>query len=410
MNLFQKIFKSKKPPQTTERVELLSGSTSLFSAWSGDAYSSDIYRAAVDSIARNIAKLKASHVVKNTGSTKVEADARLTQILQVEPNRFMNSYDLWYKLATHLFLFNNSFALLDKDDTGNLRNIFPLDVAAAEFLAAPTGELYVKFRFRSGKEATFPYSDVIHLRRHFNSNDLLGTPNDAINSVIELAHVQTQGIEQGIKNSANIRGILKFTQLLSPEKLRKERDAFMEDYLSINNDGGVVATDQKMEYVPIDLKPALIDKRQMDAVKTKIYEYLGVSDKIVNSSYDEDVWAAFYESTIEPIALQLSLEFTRKIFTPKEQEFGNSILFESGRLQFSSNRTKIRLISVLVPYGLLSINQALEILNLPTVEDGDRRLQTLNVVDAAAANSYQLSDIQRQLKEEATKELAEDDE
>ena len=119
---------------------------------------------------------------------------------------------------------------------------------------------------------------------------------------------------------------------------------------------------------------------------------MGVSERIVNSSYTEDEWAAFYESTIEPIALQLSLEFTRKIFNEREQSFGNQILFESGRLQFSSNATKINLISQLIPYGLLTINQALEILNLPQVEDGDKRLQTLNVVDAQKANKYQLSE------------------
>ena len=43
-----------------------------------------------------------------------------------------------------------------------------------------------------------------------------------------------------------------------------------------------------------------------------------------------------------------------------------------------------------MPLGLLTVNQALEILNLPGVEDGDKRLQTLNVVDAAKANKYQL--------------------
>ena len=43
-----------------------------------------------------------------------------------------------------------------------------------------------------------------------------------------------------------------------------------------------------------------------------------------------------------------------------------------------------------MPLGLLTINQALEILNMPGVEDGNRRIQTLNVVDASKANEYQL--------------------
>lgn len=150
-----------------------------------------------------------------------------------------------------------------------------------------------------------------------------------------------------------------------------------------------------MEYKPINLNPAIIDKEQMDAAKTKIYDYLGVSEAIVNSSYTEDQWAAFYESVLEPITVQMSLEFTRKIFTDREQAFGNSVLFESGRLQFSSNTSKIKLIAYLMPYGLLTVNQALEIMNLPTVPDGDTRLQTLNVIDAANASAYQLDQIKK---------------
>ena len=63
-------------------------------------------------------------------------------------------------------------------------------------------------------------------------------------------------------------------------------------------------------------------------------------------------------------------------------------------MQFSSNQTKVNLIKELIPYGLLTVNQALEILNLPSVPDGDKRLQTLNVVDAAKANKYQLGENQ----------------
>lgn len=154
-----------------------------------------------------------------------------------------------------------------------------------------------------------------------------------------------------------------------------------------------MATDQKMEYTPIDSKPATIDAEQLKAVKTKIYDYLGVSESIVNSSYTENEWASFYESTIEPVALQLGLEFTRKLFTEREIAFGNTIIFESSRLQFSSNATKVSLIKELMPYGLLTVNECREILNLAAIPDadgGNKRFQTLNVVDADKANTYQV--------------------
>ena len=83
---------------------------------------------------------------------------------------------------------------------------------------------------------------------------------------------------------------------------------------------------------------------------------------------------------------------TAKLFSEREQAFGNEIIFESGRLQFTSNSTKVNLISQLMPMGLLTVNHALEILNLPGVADGDRRLQALNMIDADQANKYQIGE------------------
>ena len=390
--LFSRLFRRQKEPVKVERAELLSGSTAIFTPWSGDAYSNDIYRAAVDAIARNAAKLKGSHVIHYQDRNEPAKSSKLNRLLQVQPNPYMSAFDMLYKMVTHYFLYNNAFAYLQKDGRGQVVGIYPLKAMHVDFLTDHSNELYCKFLFSNSREVILPYADIIHLRRNFNENDLLGDPNTALGPALELAHTQNEGYINAIKTSANIRGILKFTQIMAPEKLKEEKERFINDYLSIANDGGVVATDQKMEYQPIELKPAIIDDKQIQAIKTKIYDYLGVSEAIVNSSYTEDQWAAFYESTLEPIAVQMSLEFTRKIFNEREQAFGNSIIFESGRLQFSSNATKVNLIAQLMPYGLLTINQALEILNLPGVEDGDKRLQTLNVVDANKANQYQLNE------------------
>lgn len=390
INVFQKIFKGRTPPPTVERAELINGYNVVFTPWSGDAYANDIYRGAIDAVARNAAKLKGSHVVRYQDHAKVDGDCKLNRLLQIQPNPYMSAFDMIYKLVTHYFLYNNAFAYLQKDERGQIKGIFPIRALNAEFLSDSIGDLYCRFLFGNGKEVTLPYADIIHLRRNFNDNDLLGDANTALMPALELAHTQNEGISNSIKSSANIRGILKFTQIMAPEKLKEEKDAFINDYLQIANNGGIVATDQKTEYIPITVNPVTIDDKQIQAVKTKIYDYLGVSEKIVNSSYTEDEWAAFYESTIEPIAVQMGLEFTRKIFNDREQAFGNCVIFESGRLQFSSNATKVNLIAQLMPFGLLTVNQALEILNLPGVEDGDKRLQTLNVVDAQNANKYQL--------------------
>ena len=387
MGILDRLFRRER---TRTKTELINEPVSGFSMYGGDAYSNDIFREAVDAIARNAGKLKGSHVVTYAGERHETTDGRLNRLLQTRPNRYMSSYDFLYKLTTRLFLYNNAFAYIDRDERGNVRALYPITATHVDILSDATGSLFCGFMLRDGREVTLPYDDIVHLRRFFNENEILGEDNTAIASGIELAQTQNDGITSAIRAGASIRGILSFTQIMSPTKLKEEKDAFVKDYLELGNEGGVIATDQKMSYTPIDHKPVLLDADQAKEIKTKIYNYLGLTESIVNSSYTEDEYAAFYESTLEPIAIALSQEFTAKVFNDREQAFGNSIVFESGRLQFTSNKTKVSLIAQLAPYGLLTINQALEILNLPSVADGDKRLQALNMIDQSIATEYQL--------------------
>lgn len=390
MAILDRLFRKQSKTAVATSPQMINEPTGVFTAYNGDAYSNDIYRGAVDAIARNVGKLKGGHVIRYASHDKIEGDCKLNRLLQVRPNPYMSAYDLLYKMATHYYLFNNAFALLERDSRGILTGIYPITCTSVQMLSDRLNNLYCLFYFKSGKQALLPYRDIIHLRRNFNSDDLLGDDNKALYPALELAHTQNEGIITSIKSGANIRGILKFTQIMSPEKLKDEKEAFIADYLQISNDGGIVAVDQKAEYTPIESKPVILTADQTQEVKKKIYSYLGISENIVNSNYNEDEFAAFYESTIEPFAVALSMEFTAKVFTDREQAFGNSIMFESGRLQFTSNATKVNLIKEIMPLGLISINQALEILNLPAIEGGERRLQTLNVVDADTALEYQM--------------------
>lgn len=92
---------------------------------------------------------------------------------------------------------------------------------------------------------------------------------------------------------------------------------------------------------------------------------------------------AFYESRIEPFLVALSLELTRKIFTKREQGFDNHVVYESNRMQYASNATKLAMVA-LVDRGALTPNEWRQIFNLAPVEGGDvpiRRLDTATVDD-----------------------------
>ncbi|MCE4966126.1 phage portal protein [Staphylococcus chromogenes] len=373
---------------TAQQFEMLTGGFKSLSQFSGDAYSNDIYRSAVDTIARHIAKLSGKHV----NNTKDFNNYKINRILQNRPNPYMSGYDFLYKVATQYYLFNNAFILVQKDNKGNLKNLYPLTPSSVEYVVDGVGEMYLKFLFNDGEIVHFHISEIAVLRRHFNSNELLGDNNDAIMNTLQLAHTQSEGMTEAIKNSAQIRGILKYNQALSPSKLKQAKEDFTRNYLSMSNNGGVVPLDTSLDYQQLNISDVQIDTSQIKVIKQKIYEYLGINESIVTGSYDENTWQAFFESVIEPFAIQLSSELTEKIFTEREQSFSNRIIYESSKLQYASNQSKSTIIKELLPLGLLTINEARDLMNLPHVDDGDERIQSLNYIEKTLAKNYQMAD------------------
>ena len=387
LNFLKKI--KNKLPKTTH-LELIERPPA-FAGLNGNAYENDIFRSAVDAIARNIAKLKGSHVIRTESGDK-GGNSKLTHLLQVRPNQYMSAYDFLYKMASTLWTCNNSFALLDFDKSGYLSAIYPLSPVSVQMATDEGGELFAEMSFRHGRSAIFRYSELIHLRRFFHDNEIFGATNGAISAAIDLAEAENETITSGIRQGANLRGLLKYTQILNDKDLLKIKERFVSDYLDVSNSGGLAALDARVDFIPLNFQPVILNADQSKAIRAKIFSYLGISEKIVTSSYDENEFSAFFESVIEPFALALSLEMTAKIFTDRERRFGNEIIFEASRLQFASFATKTTLIKELIPLGILTINQALDILNLPTVPDGDKRLQSLNFVQSDKILDYQLKE------------------
>ena len=393
-SVWDRIF-GKEPKQLTNETQFkfMNGFTPVFSDFGDDPYTSDVVRSAVHAIASNAAKLKPKHIRRTDGNVQ-HVNASIERLLSVRPNEFMSAYDFIYKVVTQRELYNNAFIYIKRDPSSYMvTGFYPVDMGSMELVEAQN-TLFVKFQFMNGKKLTAPYEDFVHLRKFYNRNDIFGESNSqTLLPTLSLINTTNEGIANAVKSSAFLRGLIKFTNaMLKPEDIRRQRDEFVNDYLNINNNGGIAALDAKAEYQELKNDPKMVDGVQMTTIEEKVYKYFGVNKSIVMSDYKEDQWNAFYENVIEPIAIQLSLEFTSKLFSDKAQGYGNEIIFEANRLQYASNTTKVNMIKELTVLGLLSKNEAREILNLAPVENGDTFIQTLNVVNADKADKYQVGE------------------
>ena len=388
-SFFQMMFgnsQGKNKTYGTTVLKLTNGS-SIIGNFGDNLYRSKIFRETLNTLCQNGAKLRIRHEYTPNPTSRVTND--LNYLLTQKPNFYMNAYDFLYKILSSYYENNNAFIYIDTDGKGNILAFYPLDYSQVQLLEYQN-KIYVQFRFYDGETYIVSYDKIIHLRRHYNKNDIYGDSNDVLLDTMERIKVVNDGINSAVKTSANVRGIYEATGILSEEDLEKIRNKFQDAYLNPKTSGGIIMTDAKGKYVSIDSKPVIIDNETMKSIKEEVYDYFNISEKMVKSTYDENEWNAYYESVLEPFMIQASLEFTNKCFTRQEISFGNKIVLEANRLAYASWDTKINIVSTLMSLGLMETNEGREILNMtPFQEGGDKRLISLNYVDAKNQNNYQ---------------------
>lgn len=348
-----------------------------FYAWNGQLFQSDMIRACVRPYAKAIGKLKAKHIRNFNGSITVNPDAYMRFLLE-EPNPLMSGQVMQEKVATQLALNNNAFILIVRDDNGIPIQLYPIPAAGVEAKYEGTN-LYLKFYFLNGNTLTFPYKEIIHLRKDFNDNDIFGeSPEAPLKQIMEIITTTDQGIVNAIKNSNAIRWLLKFSHAMRPEDLESHVQKFVNNYLSISSPTfGAAGIDSKVDAVRIEPKDYVPNALQMSNTKERLYAFYNTNDKIVHSNYTEDEWNSYFESVVEPDALQWTGEYTRKLFNRRERGFGNSIYFDASNLQCASLGTKLAL-QAMVDRGALTPNEWRETFNLSPVPDGDKPLRRLD--------------------------------
>jgi hypothetical protein len=240
------------------------------------------------------------------------------------------------------------------------------------------GGLYIKFSFPTGIVMVHPWEDLAVLRKDYNKSDIWGDSNTAILTSLDLLNTTNDGMANAIKSTANLRGILKSTKaMLSPEDVKRNKDQFVSDYLTIANGSGIASLDSTQEFTPLSLQPVIANYKTVEDLRLNIYRYFGVNEDAIMSKLFGDAWDAFYEAKIEPVLVALGLELTNKIFSARERGFENEIIFESNRMQYMSTASKLSLTSF-VDRAIMTPNEVREVLNLAPVPWGDKPMAWQN--------------------------------
>lgn len=366
MGLFDKIFRPQQVQAAREAhsyFQTLTAYRPHFTTWRGEIYESDLVRATIDARARHVSKLKPEVL----GAAKPTLQTKLRQ----QPNAWQTWSQFLYRCSTILDMENTLVIVPVYDTYMNPIGYYPILPRKCEIVDL-NGEVWLRYEFANGQRAADRWSNVAVLTRFQYRSDFFGESNRALDPTMKLIHLENEGIEEAIRNGATFRFMARVNNFSKTEDLVKERKRFNEQNLRSDDDGGILLfPNTYADIKQIDSSPYTVSEEEQKQIRTNVYNYFAINEDVLQSKAYGDSWAAFYESVIEPFAIQFSEAMTAAMFTERERASGSQIMLTSNRLQYMTTAEKLNVSAMLADRGVLNRDEVREIWNLPPLPNGE---------------------------------------
>ena len=368
MGLLDRIFRPQKAAEQEKALKeakttftTLTAYKPRFSSWDGMIYESDLVRAAIDARARHISKLK----VEVFGAAKPSLQSKLRQ----GPNEWQTWSQFLYRLSTILDVHTTAVIVPVKDEYLITTGYFPVLPTRCEVVDF-NGEPWLRYKFAHGQAAATPMRECAVMTKYQLKSDFFGDGNHALDETMKLVHINNEGIEEAVRNSAHIRFIGQVNNFTMAEDLKKEQMRFSRENFMTNDSPLLLFPSTYSNIKQVDSQPYTVDAPQMELIKTNVSNYFAVNEKVMQSAANGDDLDAFFNSAIEPFAIQFSEAMTKAMFTERERAQGSYLIANANRLQYMSTSAKVQMAKELGDRGALTIDEIRELFNYAPLPDG----------------------------------------
>lgn len=342
------------------------GSKPYTVGWSGSMYQQVLVRSVIERFAIACSKLKPE--------IKGSARPRIRRAVDTSPNEFQTWPQFLYRCAT-LYMNNTTVCVVPeyKPGTQVQNGFYPVPLSYAQVVDYD-GEYWLRWHTPDGDQRAVELAKVAVVTRFQYLSDWFGDGNILANT-LSMLKAQEDAQKQSINDSAQLRFIGKLNGQVREEDMADKRDRFARDNLSDANETPLMVYDATFASIEqLKSQNWTIPADEMERIENNVFDYFGTNRRILQNTYDENAWDAFYEGCIEPFALALGEAMSMATFTMRERP-ANRIMFSSNRLEYASAASKRNMGKDMLDRGIFTINDTLEMLQMPTIgEDGDVRI------------------------------------
>ncbi len=317
-------------------------------------YEIDVVKSTINRIASDIAQLKAIPQCVEKENIKTTNKYNLKYLLNVRPNSVMSAYDFYYKITTNLFLQGNTFIYIQWENE-KINSLISIEYDFLEILFDKNNQYFIKF-YLNNTNLVLPYDDLIHLRKFYNKGLFGEIPNKSLEYSTKLLEEMINSSINNLKQSGNLKGILKVNNIVAPEQLQEKLKEFVDNNLQ-NKYRGFAILDNGLDFQEVNCNISNLNKEQMEQYRNNIYNFYNVASEIVNGKYSPEQYQGYVSSVIQPLLTQWEQEFSFKIFSKKELELGNYISFSAKRVLLGNLQDKTAYYAKMLEHSVLSPNE-----------------------------------------------------
>ncbi len=365
----------------------------MFTDFGNSIYASDIVVESIRCKASEMKKLDPRHIRTKDGKQQLITDSSIAQVLK-QPNELMTTADFLEKISILLELNKNSYIYPEyywtQGGTKHFTAMYPLKPRSVTYKLDNSGSMFIEMEFASGYKTTLPASDVVHWRKDYGVNDYFGgslsggNDNNGLLSVLNTYDKLCQGVAKAMECSCQVNGMVRVNTYLDDDKTDAKRKEFVDKLK--NNESGILFTDLKTEYTPMQRDIKLIDAETLNFFYQTIARANGASIPILNGDYTTAQKQAYYERALEPDIISLGQAMTKCMVSKGEYARGNEIVLYPSDIIFMSMDQKIQYMNVAVPAGAMSINEIRKMGGFAPVDGGDDvKPRAYNSLDGSGA-------------------------
>jgi len=210
--------------------------------------------AAVKRISESIASLPLNLYRINGKSKEKATDLPLYRVLHLQPNQEETRMQMWESLVSHLLLWGNAYAQIERSLGGEIIALWPLDPSRMTPKRNNSGLLVYEYRLTdSGQTITFPFWDILHIAG-LSYNGLIGySVLSFMRDSIGLGLAQEDFESKFYSNGAHPGGVLESDQPIGDETIEQLKNQFMASYGGVTNSQKMLVLQQGLKFKPLTL-------------------------------------------------------------------------------------------------------------------------------------------------------------